>query len=248
MPLSLRSFLLSLLIMQFGVSTAESADRKPFLAISPLQAKKVDPDEVDLISDALSGELQNSGAFRVMERSQMDRILKEQGLQTSGVCDGNECAVEVGKVLGIDRIVVGSVGKIGSLFIINVRMVDVTSGEILASVRRTQEWEMKYVLTKLVPEVAKALSEGYHDDQKVEAAPVPAVAADAAPVTPTPAPSAPAPAPAVANPSSGSSMPLILGGAALVGGGIAAYFLLADKDSKSSSSDNGNTVSIPVTW
>lgn len=250
MPLPTRSFFLSLLIVQFAMSATEAADRKPFLAISPLQAKKVDPDEVDLISDALSGELQNSGAFRVMERSQMDRILKEQGLQTSGVCDGNECAVEVGKVLGIDRIVVGSVGKIGSLFIINVRMVDVTTGEILASVRRTQEWEMKYVLTKLVPEVAKALSEGYHDDQKVEATPVPAATAEAAPVTPTPPPSAPTPtpAPAVAKESSGSSLPLILGGAALVGGGVAAYFLLADKDSKSSSSDNGNTVSIPVTW
>lgn len=247
MPPSFRSILLWLVLMPFCMATVHAADKKPLLAISPLQAKKVDPEEVDLISDALSGELQNSGVFRVMERSQMDRIMKEQGLQASGICDGNECAVEVGKVLGIDRIIVGSVGKIGSLFIINVRMVDVTSGEILASVRRTQDWEMKYVLTNLVPEVAKALAAGYHDDQKVEAPPPPVQAA-APPASSDPQPQTPAPTPAVAAEPKGSSLPWILGGVAVVGGGAAAYFLLADKESTPSTSDKDNTVAIPVTW
>jgi len=252
MPPRFRNIFLWLLLMLVGMGTAHAADKKIFLAISPLQAKKVDPEEVDLISDALSGELQNTGAFRVMERSQMDRILKEQGLQTSGICEGNECAVEVGKVLGIDRIVVGSVGRIGSMFIINVRMVDVSSGEIVASVRRNQDSELKYVLTSLVPEVAKALASGYHDDQKAAAAAAaaaapPAVASTTAATSAVPAG---APAPAVSE-SHGSALPWILGGVAVVGGGAAAYFLLADNKTSSpapAAADNNNTVAIPVTW
>lgn len=230
------------------VVLSHAQDERPLIAISPLQAKKVDPEEVDLISEAMAGEFQNTGEFRVMERSQMDRILKEQGFQTSGICDGNECAVEVGKVLGIDRMVVGSVGRIGTMYVINVRMVDVASGEILGSVHRTEDRELKFVLTNLVPQVAKALSTGQTEDQPVVAAePVPAPAAPTAP--------APAPAPAVSE-SGGSVWPWLLGGGVLAAGGAAAYFLLLQDDGGADPApsvpggDNTgtSTVSIPVTW
>jgi TolB-like protein len=240
---------LSLLLL--GTVFLHAQDKKPLVAISPLQAKKVDPEEVDLISEALAGELQSTGAFRVMERGQMDRILKEQGVQSSGLCDGNECAVEVGKILGIDKIVVGSVGRIGTLFIINTRLVDVQTGEILASVRRTKDGELKDVLTSLVPQVGRALAMGTQEDY-VATAPPPA------PVT-KPA----APAPVAKESSGGSALPWVLAGAALAGGGVAAFFLLQDDGGGSSSStptpnpDDGGgdgggggstTVSIPVTW
>lgn len=242
---------LSLLLL--GAVFLHAQDKKPLVAISPLQAKKVDPEEVDLISEALAGELQNSGAFRVMERGQMDRILKEQGVQSSGLCDGNECAVEVGKILGIDKIVVGSVGRIGTLFIINTRLVDVQTGEILASVRRTKDGELKDVLTSLVPQVGRALAMGTQEDY-VATAPAPAPVAT----------STPAPAPVAKESSGGSALPWVLAGAALAGGGVAAFFLLQDDGGGSSSSsptpnpDDGgggggggggsSTVSIPVTW
>lgn len=238
-----------LILLLVGAVFLHAQEKKPLVAISPLQAKKVDPEEVDLISEALSGELQSTGAFRVMERGQMDRILKEQGVQSSGLCDGNECAVEVGKILGIDKIVVGSVGRIGTLFIINTRMVDVQSGEILASVRRTKDGELKDVLTSLVPQVARALASGTQEDiVPVATAPAPAPAA-----TPTPKPE-------VKESSGGSALPWVLAGAALAGGGVAAFFLLqddgGDKTSPAPAPDGGGggggggttTVSIPVTW
>lgn len=239
-----------LILLLVGAVFLHAQDRKPLVAISPLQAKKVDPEEVDLISEALAGELQNTGAFRVMERGQMDRILKEQGVQTSGLCDGNECAVEVGKILGIDKIVVGSVGRIGTLFIINTRLVDVQTGEILASVRRTKDGELKDVLTSLVPQVGRALASGTQEDI-VPAASAPAAAPAATPATP---------APVVKESSGGSALPWVLAGAALAGGGVAAFFLLqddgGDKATTTPAPDNGGggggggstTVSIPVTW
>lgn len=236
---------LSLLLL--GAVFLQAQDRKPLVAISPLQAKKVDPEEVDLISEALAGELQSTGAFRVMERGQMDRILKEQGVQSSGLCDGNECAVEVGKILGIDKIVVGSVGRIGTLFIINTRLVDVQTGEILASVRRTKDGELKDVLTSLVPQVGRALASGTQEEVVATPAAAPAPVAK------------PAPAPVVKESSGGSALPWILAGAAVAGGGVAAFLLLQDDGGSSSTpapnpDDGGGngggstTVSIPVTW
>jgi curli biogenesis system outer membrane secretion channel CsgG len=54
------------------------------------------------MTDRLRNELVNSGAFTVIERSKMDEILQEQGLQQTG-CTSDECAVEIGKLKAKDK-------------------------------------------------------------------------------------------------------------------------------------------------
>ncbi|MCD4663983.1 MAG: hypothetical protein K8R68_01855 [Bacteroidales bacterium] len=46
--------------------------------------------------------------FQLVERSQLERVLKEQGLGMSGVIDDTQAA-DVGKVLGLDALIIGSV-------------------------------------------------------------------------------------------------------------------------------------------
>lgn len=46
--------------------------------------------------------------YEVVERSRLDQILKEQNLQISGAVDDNQ-AVEIGKLLGLDALIVGNV-------------------------------------------------------------------------------------------------------------------------------------------
>ncbi|MDP8207573.1 MAG: CsgG/HfaB family protein [Candidatus Electryonea clarkiae] len=64
------------------------------------------------LSDRLRLELLNTGRFLVIERNAMEDILVEQGFQLSG-CTSDECAVQMGRLLGVDRIVAGSVGRVG---------------------------------------------------------------------------------------------------------------------------------------
>src|ERR1035437_9319318 len=141
-----------------GQASVPSSSKLPLLAVMPLEARQVSPDEAVILSEALASELQNSGEVRVMERSQMERILSEQGFQKSGACSGTECAVEVGQLLGIDSMVVGSVGKLGRTFVLVARMVDVTSGEVLKSSTRQAQGEIDQILTGLVPDVAADLT------------------------------------------------------------------------------------------
>ena len=49
-----------------------------------------------------------TNVYQVIERSQLERVLKEQGLGMSGVIDDSQAA-EVGKVLGLDALIMGSV-------------------------------------------------------------------------------------------------------------------------------------------
>jgi len=105
----------------------------PLVAVMSLDTFGVSGSEASLIADAVASRLLASRTCNVMERSQMDQILREQAFQQSGACDNNGCAVEIGKVLSVDRILVGSIGRIGDAWALNLRLVRVETGEVLKS-------------------------------------------------------------------------------------------------------------------
>jgi len=80
-----------------------------------------------------AGLLQNS--FRVVDRDLVDNILQEQHFQKSGVVNKTS-SVEVGKILGINYVMVGTVRVLaadGSKFHIQLRVLDVESSELIAT-------------------------------------------------------------------------------------------------------------------
>jgi len=87
-------------------------------------------EEVMSISDRLRGELINTGLYTVVERGQMDAILKEQGFQQTGACSEASCIVEVGQLLAVYKMVGGSIGKVGKAYSINLKIIDVATGKI----------------------------------------------------------------------------------------------------------------------
>ncbi|MFC1504126.1 CsgG/HfaB family protein [Spirochaetota bacterium] len=86
--------------------------------------------DASAISEMLRTEIVKSGTFEVIERGQINQALKEQEFQASG-CTDSACAVEIGKILALDRIIVGTVGQLFGKLVLNVRLIDVGSGKIL---------------------------------------------------------------------------------------------------------------------
>ncbi|MBO3461122.1 MAG: CsgG/HfaB family protein [Aetokthonos hydrillicola CCALA 1050] len=106
------------------------------------------------VSEILVNKLVKSGNFQVIERSQLEQVLKEQNLGASGRVDANSAA-KIGRVLGVDAVVIGSItgfnieenngglgiplfggGKIGggrktAHVKLNVRLVNTNTAEIL---------------------------------------------------------------------------------------------------------------------
>lgn len=156
------------------LAAAMASAQTPMVAVMPLETNDVSPGEAQLLGDAIGTRLQKTGAYRVMERSQMEKVLAEQGFQQSGACNGAECAVQVGQVLGIDRMVVGSVGRMGTAWVLNLRMVSVSTGEVVGSSTRSQKGEISDLITELAPlAVADLMSEadnatGSNVPEKVE--------------------------------------------------------------------------------
>jgi curli biogenesis system outer membrane secretion channel CsgG len=56
------------------------------VAVCDLSSSGVTKAEAVSLTDALRSELIKSGKYQVMERGQMEQILKEQGFQQSGAC------------------------------------------------------------------------------------------------------------------------------------------------------------------
>jgi len=86
-------------------------------------------EDLSAIASRFETELQKTGKVQVLERRNMDLILQEQGFQQSGACNSSECQVEVGQLLGVDRIITGSITKVDKLYTLNMKMVDVGSGQ-----------------------------------------------------------------------------------------------------------------------
>lgn len=122
-----------------------------------------------------------SNVFSFVERSEMERILKEQRLGMTGLIDDTQ-ATEVGKILGIDAIITGSTDwkastDYGSTKRVNrvratisMKVISVKTGEVLALYSKdvtresssyldskTYQWSTMKATTALVDEAFDAL-------------------------------------------------------------------------------------------
>ncbi|MBP7341244.1 MAG: hemopexin repeat-containing protein [Smithellaceae bacterium] len=105
-----------------------AADKKSSVAVLDFESVGAEEHLGKAVAEIIRTELVDAKKFRVVERSQINKALTEQRFQQSGVID-EKSATAIGKLLGADLIVIGSVVKIGSSYTINSRMIDVGTGE-----------------------------------------------------------------------------------------------------------------------
>jgi len=84
------------------------------------------------VSEILSHHLAKNGAFQLVERAELNRVLQELKLNLSGVTDQSE-ALKAGQLASAELLVLGSVEKLGKAYHVNARLVKADSGEVLAT-------------------------------------------------------------------------------------------------------------------
>jgi hypothetical protein len=131
---------------------------KTSAAILPLEAAGADPVMTLNLSGRLRHELIQTGAFDMMEREKMQEILKEQGFQQSGACNTNACIVEVGQMIGVEKMVAGNIGLVGKTYTLNVRLIDVRTSRVDRSIVEDHTGTVDRLLTEVVKRVAARLA------------------------------------------------------------------------------------------
>jgi curli biogenesis system outer membrane secretion channel CsgG len=124
------------------------------------------PNAAKVVTDAFETALLETGA-RIVERSQLDKALKEAAFANSGLTEAN--SIELGKLVSASTIVMGSVteyhkggfGKKETTVSVSVKAIDVESGTILwkgSGLFEGAKFGPKYSMEPevAVPQLAKA--------------------------------------------------------------------------------------------
>ena len=118
----MKNLILTVVLVLFA-ATLSAQDTKTTAAVMDLEAKEgMSSGTASTLSDYLRTQLVNTQKFTIVTRESMGQVLEEQKFQLSG-CTDQECIVEVGKLLGVRKMFTGSIGKVGTTYIINLEVV-----------------------------------------------------------------------------------------------------------------------------
>ena len=117
------------------------------IAIIDFEGIGVSFDEIRVLSQRLASEIISLNVYKLFERSKVDQVIKENNFQHSGCADA-ACAMEIGQLAGVERMVIGTVSKIGNTYSIDSRMIDVESGESVISAEYSTQNSIDDVTTK----------------------------------------------------------------------------------------------------
>lgn len=133
------------------------AQQKFHVAVLDFETVAMSKSEGRILTNKLRNELVKSGKYVVLDRGEMDAVLREQGFQQTG-CTNSDCVVQMGQILGMSHIISGSIGKIGELFYIETKLIDVETSQIVRSVDTHSEGSLETLLIQSMPEIAYELT------------------------------------------------------------------------------------------
>lgn len=133
-----------------GFCAGEKTGRLAVLSIENIA--KAHQTFVSSIPTMIVTELVQRSGEQLVERSKIEEAMKELGLENNGVTtDGS---VKIGQWVGADRILLGSFSELEGSYRLDLRIIEVASGRILAASMATVRNDM----SQLVPEAVHNLS------------------------------------------------------------------------------------------
>jgi len=102
---------------------------KTSLAIYQIRAKgTADTSLGSAMTSILSSKLTPSPRLRVIEEAMLKTVMERQAMNASDACDDTSCQVEIGKLVQAQKLIAGDLVKLGSKYILSLKLIDVQSG------------------------------------------------------------------------------------------------------------------------
>lgn len=122
--------------------------------------------EGSLIAERVVTRLTEGGQVRVVERAMIDKIMEEQKLSAAGFVDPST-TVEVGRLLGARGILSGTITDLGDVIEIHARLLNVETGEVVATLKKRARKTIKTFISPLWSEIERIKKESPSFDLKV---------------------------------------------------------------------------------
>lgn len=125
---------LSVVILYLSSSVCLAQEQRINLAIAEFEARNVSNMDALAVTDFIRTELVRAKRFKVLDRNNMAMVLEEQKFQLSG-CTTQDCAIKMGKILNVQKMVIGNLTKLAEVYFITASIIDIETGEIVLSER-----------------------------------------------------------------------------------------------------------------
>ncbi len=147
------------LAQQRPAQRAQTTPKKLNVAVLDFDARGgLTKEEAATLSDAFQTEIVTVGEFTVVDRQRIRQILEEQGFQQSEACSQVECIVEAGKILKVERMFAGTIGKVGQLFNVNIQVIDIATAQIISNKARQHRGDIEDLLSEIIPNMARQMA------------------------------------------------------------------------------------------
>jgi TolB-like protein len=97
------------------------------VAVLDFEGRGITMQEAQTLTDRFNTALASTEKVIMVERGTMVDVLEEQGFEAGG-CASDECAAEVGAMLGVEFMISGAIGKLGDTYTIDAKMFSVATG------------------------------------------------------------------------------------------------------------------------
>ena len=101
------------------------------VAVLPFENKSGNVEITNTVQDKMITSLYSLKRFKIIERSQIDKVMSEQKLGMTGAIDPAK-AVKAGKLLGVDAILMGSISASGGIGM-DARLIDTENGTVITA-------------------------------------------------------------------------------------------------------------------
>lgn len=113
-------------ILLLCVPLLSHAQDKKTITVLDFAASGVSEGEMRSVISLLSSALFQTGRYVVIDVAQRDKLLEEIEFAASD-CTDESCQVEIGKLLAAEMVVVGSISRVGSKYVLATKMLDTES-------------------------------------------------------------------------------------------------------------------------
>jgi TolB-like protein len=147
--------ILAIICFSLGCALAAAQSAQPRLTVLPFEGVGVSQEDVLALTLFFETALQNTGRCQIIEQTEVDKILKAHQYVLADFNDPDK-AVQIGKLIPADHIVLGTVGILGGRHYVNVKMIDLNTGAIVGA--RNATADSLEQLSTLLPEVAQQMT------------------------------------------------------------------------------------------
>ena len=143
MPKYIRGAIFKIFIIQIALLSIVNTqtkqtryDAKPTLALFTFEGNGMNDEDVALYTGYLNLELHQTKSFILVEKIQINELLREKEYDKMD-CKTADCAIEIGKLVGFKKAIVGSFSLVADTCTIKGSLIGIESKEVEKTAERT---------------------------------------------------------------------------------------------------------------